>query len=71
MTYKQEERRRTRVLELALASDWSSSRAEHRAVFALLEKQGYCFGGYKRRLEETLHFLNKAIAAVNALEGNQ
>ena len=69
MTYKQQSMLRKRLLDLALTGEPGVYKSEMRAVFAVLEKQGYGVSGYKWRLEEALKFVTRALAAANALEG--
>lgn len=70
MTYSQIEVRERALLKLALWPLWPSDRRECAAIIALLHTQGYELRGYKRKLEQLLRYVNRAIAAAEALEGN-
>jgi hypothetical protein len=66
--YAKRDSRHRRVLELALYDVWIGEKRNLRALYALLQKQGYGVRGYNHRLEQALNFVNKATAAIAELE---
>jgi len=58
-----------RILEIAVQQLPRCYRADARVVFYALQSRNYSVRGTKVSLDRTMEVLNKAIAAINLLEG--
>jgi hypothetical protein len=64
------EGQRCRVLEVAVQQLPTSYRRDVRVLLYALKERGYGVRGSKVGLERALEVVNKAVAAINILEGN-
>ena len=66
--YQKRTSRHRKILELAMYDEWTYEKRRLRDLYAVLEKD-CSIRGYKLQLEKALGFVNKAIAAIDILEG--
>ena len=57
-----------KVLELAIADIYRHDRKKMRVIFSALESLHYNVLGYRGQLEEALKYIQRAEAAIKALE---
>lgn len=67
--YTRKARLHRRILELVVMQEWHGNRKSLRRIFVACEDNGYTVAGYKNQLEEALVLVNRAITAINAVEG--